>query len=231
MRKFGLITGIVAITSMVALAPATQARSGGANADVKVYDNEIVLDTFALTFGQVFSSKSDCADGRKFKLIDKNGKKSKKIDSGKTSDEGAMSGGYLSNRIKGTLFFQLPATKGCAAAKGRIGEPAKPDDALPKDVDTIPLVADINGIMDDGAVAGILLLSDRAKCFSNRKMTLIGDGEVLDKGRSSDNSTFALHLTAEENQTIAQFTVKVAKSKTPSGETCRAGRTDFVSGT
>jgi hypothetical protein len=74
------------------------------------------------------------------------------------------------------------------------------------------------------------VLSDRGQCFSNRKMTLIGDGEVLDKGRSSHNSSFALHLTAKENRTIAQFTVNVAESKTPSGETCSAGQTDFSGG-
>jgi hypothetical protein len=233
---------VLGITTVATLALAGNAQAA-TSTDISSYDDvEFGGTGFHVGFGQVFSSEDSCSANRKVKLVAEKGGKTKLLDRGVSSSEGAISGGYLKSRVgNAKIEFVAPKTRKCESASVRV----KPDAIMvekirPKATDTSIAPIAINGRKADGAVAGLILLStgtsklrggnpDIPNCFSNRKMSLYGDGDLLDHGKTSRNGTWALHVTKKEFQSVTDLEVKVRKSKAPDGSKCGASSTSFSS--
>lgn len=234
-RKFT----VLGVTTVAALAFAGTAQAA-TSTDISSYDDvEFGGTGFHVAFGQVFSSKDSCSANRKVKLVAKKAGKTKLLDSGVSSSEGAISGGYLKNRVGNSqVKFVAPKTKKCDSASVRVVADPPIEMLKPKATDTAIAPIAVDGKGKDGAFAGLILLSSGTtklrggnpsipNCFSKRKMSLFGDGDLLDHGKTSHNGTWALHVTRKEFQSVTEFTVKVRKSKAPDGSQCGASSTTF----
>jgi hypothetical protein len=202
---------------------------------IVVYDNiQTPPPQTSLAFGRLDSPKPACTTHRKVKLIGKmpNGK-TKSLDSGRSSDEGAVSAFYSIEAAKKAkrLYFLAAKTKGCAKGKRKV-PPPKPRVILRgSTVDTFPNIMDVNGKGPDGAFAGFIGLSGRAKCFAKRKVVLSADGIVIDEGTTTNHGAWALHVTGEEfDSGSTTFRVKVNRDKAPDGTVCAAGSEIFETG-
>ncbi len=233
MRKVAAI-GIAAIATL-AFATTAEAKT---STTVRPYNDVEFSDTgFHVAFGQVFSNKQSCAANRKVKLVAVKGGKSKVVGSGVSTDEGAISGGYLKSRVgNAQIRLVAPKTKKCGADSAVVEADPNPP-VTRRANETLPAVLDVDGKGNDGAFAGLILLQQPLKgqrgsapprqCFVGRKISLYGDGEQLDHGVTSNRGTFALHVTNSEFNTVSQFKIKVRKSKAPDGTECGAGETTF----
>jgi len=236
MRKIAIIG--VAVVSALTFGGSAQAAT---QTSVSSYDDvEFGGTGFHVAFGQVFSSKASCSASRKVKLVaTKQGGKPKLLDSGVTTAEGAISGGYLKSRVAGAkLEFVVPATRKCAGASVRVMAAPNPERPTTRaTANSVIATLAVNGKKKDGAFAGLILLQSGisklkggmppAKCFGGRKISLYGDGDLFDHGKTSHNGTWALHLTRKESKSTAEFTVKLRKSKAPDGTKCGAASTTF----
>jgi hypothetical protein len=207
-----------------------------ATTKIVVYRNEQAPPPqTALAWGRLESSKPACTANRKVKLIGKmpNGKV-KSLDSGRSSDEGAISAFYSAKAAEKAkrLYFLAAKTKGCAKGKRQVPPPGPI--LLPKGnaVDTFPNIIGVDGKGPDGAFAGFVGLSGRVECFAKRKVVLSADGTVLDEGTTTNHGAWALHVTADEfnESNPPTFRVKVRKDRARDGTVCRAGSSIFETG-
>ncbi len=234
MRKL-LIFGVAAIAALAFAGNAQAATS----TSVSVYDDVQFGGTgFFVAFGQVFSRKDSCSANRKVKLVAKKNGKEKVLDVGRSSADGAISGGYLSDRAAGAaLRFVAPKTTRCdSASAGVVEEMRSLAPQKRKATGTAVAVLGANGDKQNGAFAGLILLSQGSgklrgmpvpKCFADRRVSLYGDGKVLDHGKTSRNGTWAQHLTLSESRSISEYKVKVGKATAPDGTKCAPGSTTF----
>ncbi len=111
---------VLGITAVATLALAGNAQAA-TSTDISSYDDVEFGDTgFHVGFGQVFSSKDSCSANRKVKLVTEKSGKTKLLDVGVTSAEGAISGGYLKSRVgNAQIGFVAPKTKECDSASVR----------------------------------------------------------------------------------------------------------------
>lgn len=229
MRKVAVIG--VAVVATLTFASSAQAAS----TSITSYGEREFGDTgFHVAFGQVFSSKSSCSANRRVKLVSEKGGKRKLLDSGVSSADGAISGGYLESRVGGgTLKFIASKTRKCKGATAKVEVVLERAANRRAAAGTIPAILGVNGNKQDGAFVGLILIEspNRAllrgqapKCFANRKMSLYKDGELIDRGKSTHNGTWALHVTRREFNSMSEFVVKVRKSKKPP---CGAGSSTF----
>ena len=214
MKKF--LIPVLATVAALSFATAAEAKTP---ANVRTYgDVEFESSGVRVTFGQVFSGKAECYSKRRFGFAVATGPGKKRVlDAGRTSVDGAISGGYESGFVKGrTLFFILPKTKHCAAETVK----AKPPVEMAKPVKTNIVALGLNGSGQDGAIAGLIGLNKQADCFKNRRAKLLLDGKLVDRGTTTFGGAWALHLTSGEIDSADKLAVKVAKSKRPNGTVC-----------
>ena len=233
MRKV-VVIGVAAVAS---LAFATSAQA--ASTSIASYSEFEFGDTgYHVAFGQVFSPKASCAAGRKVNLVSEKGGKQKLLDSGVSSADGAISGGYLESRAgDGTLRLIAPKTRKCKGASAKVELIMERSASRRAGPGTIPAILGVNGSKQNGAFAGLVLVESGnnkalmrgqgGNCFANRKMSLYRDGELIDRGKTTHNGTWALHVTRREFDPMSEFVVKVRKSKKPP---CGAGSSTFSPG-
>jgi hypothetical protein len=220
MRKIAVIG--VAVVATLAFAGSAQAAS----TSISSYGQIEFGDTgYHVAFGQVFSPKSSCSANRKVKLVSREGSKQKLLDSDVSSADGAISGAYTEAQLgDGTPRLIAPETKKCEAASATVQ--SLPARAAGRRAATLVSFLGVNGKKQNGAFAGLILLEKGASkaCFGNRKISLYGDGELLDQGRTSRHGSWALHVTKGEFNSVTEFTAKVRKSKKPA---CGSGSTTY----
>ena len=154
------------------------------------------------------------------------------LDSGRSSAEGAISAFYSTDAAENAtrLYLLAAKTKGCAKGKRRVPPPTTV--VLPKGnaVDTFVNIMNVDGKGPDGAFAGIVGLSERARCFAERKVELSADGTVIDEGTTTEHGGWAMHVTRDEFDSATTFRVRIKKDKAPNGTVCAAGSSIFETG-
>lgn len=230
----------VSITLLAAVAALSLATTAEAKTGAKITtfgEVDYAQKNVKVTLGQVTSSKRECFSNRRFffTFMTKNDEM-KGIDTGKTSLDGAISGGYDTGVVKNRpLFFTLIKTKECAG-KTVLAEPpdvmrASRAMALKKPVGSVILVLGLRTWSSDGVLGGLVGLEKRAKCFYNRKMKLLADGAMIDRGTTNFGGAFGFHITEGEFVGATKLVFKVAKSKRKNGTVCGAAKTTIVPST
>lgn len=218
-----------AIATTICLAFASEAAAADR---LQVYDLRSSRDSTGLASGQILSAKAKCAQKRRFKLVALRDGRRKVLDRGRSSREGAVSGYFRARNLidADDGFFVAGRTKRCRRLSGSLREWSEAGERRTRDKDpskTAVSIVGANGVGEDGAFDGILAVTPRADCFRNRKMKLIANGKVLDRGTTTANGAWALHLTQTEFDTTRSFRVRVAKSETKTGQECRAGGASY----
>jgi hypothetical protein len=210
--------------------------SDAAAADrLQVYDLRDIPDSTGLASGQILSSKGMCAQKRRFKLVALRAGKRKVLDHGLSSREGAVSGYFRDRDLRGADdgVFVANRTKRCPRLSGSLRDWSEGAERLERDhgsSKTAVFIVSVNGVDEDGAFGGILSATPRADCFRGRKMRLIADGKVLDKGITTANGAWALHVTQTEFDTTELFRVRVAKASTKKGQRCKPAGVGYGGG-
>ncbi|MFN8112748.1 MAG: hypothetical protein U0R51_06065 [Solirubrobacterales bacterium] len=222
---------ILVLTAFAALSFAAAAEAK-TQANVRTFgDSELETSGIRVAYGEVFSSRSECYSERGFRFAVQTQEGKQVIDAGRTSVDGAISGGYDSAFVNGRdLYFVLGKTKHCAGETVKVNPPVE---ILPRalgkpPVKTFVIPLGLNGNKKDGVFAGLIGLKKRAKCFDDRKTKLLIDGKLVDRGTTSFGGSWALHLTIKEFDGAEKMTVKVAKSKLANGTTCGGASYTYI---
>lgn len=224
----------LSILLLAAVAALSFAASAGAKtpANVRTYGElDYPSENIRVTIGQVFSGKRECFSNRRFVFsVAAKGGGLKPIDTGKTSLDGAIAGGYDNDFVKDRdVYFTLAKTKRCA---GKTVKATPPEEMsarkVAKPVGSVVLLLGLDSFGSDGVFGGLVGLEKRAKCFYNRKMKLLGGGEVLDRGTTTFGGAFGLHITEGEFFGSDKLVFKVAKSKLKDGTVCGAAKTTYT---
>lgn len=228
-RRIGGVALLLVLSAVLTLAGPASAASKKTKTQLTPFSTPPGFDDLYSLSGLLDSSKDSCVSGREYQLVGKKGKaKPRTIDRGTSSEDGAV-GGFA--KVRSTdlkLSFRVPATAGCKGASARVGLPSIMEPLRQRaDVGTMPLITGIGSKRSQGAFVGFILLDEKAECFSDRKMTLRNaDGDVLDRGRTSRNGGFALHLTEGEYFAGDPFTASVAAGRS-GGDNCEAGSATY----
>ena len=229
---FRLAIAIGAAIAAFTMASTAEAKPSAAT-KIVVYNNIQGPPPTALAFGRLASPKPACVINRKVKLVGKmpNGK-TKSLDSGRSSAEGAVSAFYSTDAAENAkrLYLLAAKTKGCAKGKRRVPPPATVVPLKGNVVGSFVNIMNVDGKGPDGAFAGFVGLSAPAKCFADRKVVLSADGTVIDEGTTTEHGGWALHVTRDEFDSVATFRVQVKKDKAPNGTVCAAGSSIFETG-
>lgn len=212
MRKtFAVLAAAVAALALASMADA----AGKAKGEIVFYDSALLSPDKAVVFGQLFSS-GKCVGKRDFGLVvtKANGKKTT-VDSGRTSAEGGISGFVTIDEFPSgaKLGFVVAETEKCAKVKltlegGEMRGAGSPGRAAPATVE----VLDVDGDGPDGAVGGVVT-SSKSKCVESRKLKLKVNGKTTDRGTTTEDGTFALHIKAREFTPENDIAIAMSKSK------------------
>lgn len=192
---------------------------------IAVYEIRDASTSTGIVWGQVRDTSSECAADRAFKLTWKmrNEDRPEVVDRGRTSRDGALSALYLTREAREAQNANLiaPAAGSCptlkvsleGAALGVVNSKAKGAASRSRFVESQVSLIGVNGIDADGAIGGAIFNSPAGDCFADRKIKLIADGKLLDKGTTSQNGAWALHLKGREYEKAVRFRVELAKEK------------------
>jgi len=211
MKKTGAL--LATTIAMLAMTSSADARAK-APGEIVDYGFALASPTQAVVFGQLFSDEKSCVAKRKYEMVAKTDGTKKVVDSGKTSKEGAISGFVTSQEFPEdtSVSFSVAKTKSCAKVN-QVVEESDPVRAAATGRATAGVVnvLDVNGEGKDGAVAG-LITSNKSKCVKGRKLQLKVNGKVTDKGKTTKDGAFALHITAKEFDPDNTVAVVMSKS-------------------
>lgn len=204
----------------LALASTAQAAEGR----IAVYEIRDASTSTGIVWGQLLDARPGCAADRTFKLTWKmrNGDSPEVVDRGRTSRDGAISALFLTREAREAQDANLvaPATGRCPALKVSLVGPAsgpvssRADGAVSRSrfVESQVSLIGVDGIGADGAIGGAIFNSPAGNCFANRKVKLIADGKLLDKGTTTQNGAWALHVSGAEYKKAVRFRVELAKA-------------------
>ena len=226
---FRIAIAIGAAIAAFTMASTAEAKPSAAT-KIVVYNNIQGPPPTALAFGRLASPKPACVINRKVKLVGKmpNGK-TKSLDSGRSSAEGAVSAFYSTDAAENAkrLYLLAAKTKGCAKGKRRVPPPATVVPLKGNVVGSFVNIMNVDGKGPDGAFAGFVGLSAPAKCFADRKVVLSADGTVIDEGTTTEHGGWALHVTRDEFDSVATFRVQVKKDKVAQRHRLRGRQLDL----
>ena len=225
-RRRGTIGKTVLVAAFAAVALLIPASAQAAQTRIEIYGVGAYTPTKALAFGQVFSSKRKCVDGRRFKLVvGYPNRRNKVTDTGRASEEGAIAGRATFAQLEDAddLFFKVgPAKVGdtrCRRARESVSSSMRAQATAARTFDSDITILGVDGEDNDGAYVGFVT-SEKPKCIRNRKLVLSSEGDVLDRGRTSQGGVWALHITAAQSD----LEIKVAMRKSRLGNGDRCGR-------
>jgi len=217
------------LTLSILLVLAGPATAKPAKTDLVVYSSLEAFDGFLIATGQLHSPEAKCTSGRDYKLVSKKGRKTKLLDDGTATKDGSLAG--LGAERFGTgkrkLYLKLRGTRACRPAMERVPLP-RTKGPMRASIGTIPLPRGISGKGDEGVIAGIVALDRRSRhCFSSRPTKLTGSQSgLVDRGVTSHNGVWALHVTVDELEDNDDFLVEVGPS-IDGDDTCLSGDVIF----
>jgi hypothetical protein len=180
-----------------------------------------------IAFGKVFSGRVACERRRKFELVVKSGDGSATADAGKSSGEGAIAALVTEKELAGAedAILVVAKTKRCARVRLSLTATASSPRhgmARARPAESAVEILTVNGRDEDGAFTGIVA-AGRRECVGRRKVELHGDDVRLDRGTTTRDGAWALHLTEDEFNAAARFRVAVKRTAE-----CSGGRDRFV---
>lgn len=228
-RGFALIVTSASISLLVGLVAAGSADARGRAPTKAIGYSFVVLPSGAVSAtGGTESPKAACVGNRSFKLVLVSSKGKKKVvDTGRSSDDGALSGLVTKKDAEGAESAKLVITKTSACAKG--SATVSPAVVLPraKGADSEVIIAGLGSSQSDGTFAGVVD-SPKAACRTNRKLKLTGGGDLLDKGTTTEGGTWGLHITETEFFTAGPLKVTASPSRLSGGKRCAGSTATFV---
>jgi len=225
--RIKILIGAIASACAAAALIAPAADAAPAQARIAIYDGVEAGPNTGIIFGQIFSRRSDCRSARPVKLVVASGGGREVVDRGLSSDEGGISGLVTFDEFDSAdaVYFLAPKVKRhgktiCARTKEPITLAKAPSTAA-KPVPTAVTIVDIDGEGSNGTVAGLVITGPGGRpCLAGRKVTLLVDGDRVDRGTTTGRGAFGLHITAAEAEGSTSIKVKLKRSKLPNGKVC-----------
>ena len=218
----------ISLLAGLALAGTAEAR-GQAATNVFGYSFVELPSGGVSATGGTKSPKASCVGNRKFKLVTVSNKgKTTVVDSGRSSDDGALSGYVSEQDAKHTesAKFVVAKTKGCAKGSATVNPVMVLPRASAKATKSDVVIAGLGSFKSDGTFAGVVN-SSKAACRTSRKLTLTGGGTVLDKGTTTKDGTWGLHITEGEFFGSGTLKVKASPSRLSNGGRCAGSTATF----
>jgi hypothetical protein len=204
---------------MLVLAGSAQAEAP-ASGTVRIYDQNEISATKGIFWGQILSGRASCVDQRKFKFVAKSATGKTTLDNGRTSKEGGLSALVRVSDLLGATgaSFVVAKTDDCAKAVGSIAF-ARP--AASRAAATGVAIVGVDGQDENGAFGGFVE-SSKGSCKANRKVKLLRDGTPIDRGTTTTEGSWSLHVTQTEFDPSNSFKVVVKKTSK-----CKGAKTTF----